>query len=232
LTNYQRSSFLPATPSSGSEMENQTTENVSRRCVTIGSASLLLSGLSPVLAHAKAESAPYASSEDADKWMTDWMTALKAASGFLHMGRFLDRIYFLDKEITWKPEPPNTGPTVSVPRGFVTDLASIPRIFWSMLPPDGQYTYPAVIHDFMYWTQQHPRDVADKVFYDGMRYMKVEKSKADLIYAAVRVGGGSPWENNAKLRDKGERRLIRTFPQDPRTTWTEWQKRADCCAFI
>jgi hypothetical protein len=164
--------------------------------------------------------------------MIEWMDALKAATGFLHMGRFLDRMYFLDKEIGWRPEAPNSGPSISVPRGFVTDLASIPRIFWSVFPPDGQYTYPAVIHDFMYWTQTHPREVADRVFYDGMKFMNVKEVDARAIYSAVRAGGSGAWSNNAELRKQGERRLIRTFPQDPRTKWADWKQRTDCCEYI
>lgn len=48
------------------------------------------------------------------------------------------------------------GPTVyvgstdviQIPDGFQTDLASVPRIFWSVLPPDGTYERAAVVHDW------------------------------------------------------------------------------------
>ena len=39
---------------------------------------------------------------------------------------------------------------VQVPKGFVTDGASIPRIFWVYLPRHGKYTKAAVVHDFLY----------------------------------------------------------------------------------
>lgn len=35
-----------------------------------------------------------------------------------------------------------------IPDGFKTDLASVPRIFWALLPPDGTYERAAVLHDF------------------------------------------------------------------------------------
>ncbi|EOD5071623.1 TPA: DUF1353 domain-containing protein [Salmonella enterica subsp. enterica serovar Enteritidis] len=38
---------------------------------------------------------------------------------------------------------------ISVPAGFVTDLATVPRIFWTLLPPDGKYTKAAIIHDYL-----------------------------------------------------------------------------------
>ena len=49
--------------------------------------------------------------------------------------------------------PSNGHDPIVVPRGFVTDLASIPRPFWSWLPPDGPWAKAAVIHDFLYYTQ-------------------------------------------------------------------------------
>lgn len=36
-----------------------------------------------------------------------------------------------------------------VPQGFVTDLASVPRVFWSLLPPQGGYEAAAVLHDYL-----------------------------------------------------------------------------------
>ncbi|ECG8634089.1 DUF1353 domain-containing protein, partial [Salmonella enterica subsp. salamae] len=39
---------------------------------------------------------------------------------------------------------------IEVPAGFVTDLATIPRIFWSLMPPDGKYAKAAIIHDYLY----------------------------------------------------------------------------------
>lgn len=175
---------------------------------------------------------PYSDPEAADKWLLPLLHAPGAVAGALHMGRFRDRIYYLDKPIQWKPGPGQSGPSVTVPAGFVTDLASIPRIFWSRLPTDGVYTFPAIVHDYMYWTQTHPRDVADEVFRQGMDDMKVPAVDAWAIHAAVRLGGGSAWDSNARLKVAGERRLLVKFPDDPTTTWADWKKRSDCCAVL
>ena len=48
------------------------------------------------------------------------------------------------------------GPTVyvgatdviTIPSDFPTDLASVPRLFWAVLPPSGVYEHAAVLHDF------------------------------------------------------------------------------------
>jgi len=39
---------------------------------------------------------------------------------------------------------------ITVPAGFDTDYASIPRIFWPIYPPDGEYAPAAILHDFLY----------------------------------------------------------------------------------
>ena len=67
-----------------------------------------------------------------EQWMDQWMIVTKQVSGSLHVQRFADPIYILTKPITWKPNPGQERlAAVTVPVGFVTDFASIPRLFWS-----------------------------------------------------------------------------------------------------
>lgn len=37
---------------------------------------------------------------------------------------------------------------ITIPGGFETDLASVPRLFWALLPPHGVYERAAVLHDW------------------------------------------------------------------------------------
>jgi hypothetical protein len=158
-----------------------------------------------------------------EDWMNAWMTT-KAPVGTLHLSRFADPIYFLLKPITWRPNPGQESfGSVTVPTGFVTDFASIPQPFWSLLRPDGDYTYPAIVHDFLYWTQTRPRAAADKIFEFGMEDFGVNTSTVAVIYNAVRAGGGIAWKNNAELRRNGERRILKRFPDDPRVRWEAWK---------
>jgi len=158
-------------------------------------------------------------------WMDDWMEATKAPQGALIVGRFANPIYFLYKPITWQP---NKGqeqfPTVTVPIGFVTDFASIPQIFWSILKPDGLYAYAAVVHDYLYWTQSTPREVADNVLRLAMEDFHVGAMTIKEIYQAVVWFGGQTWEENKTLKANGEKRILRQFPDDPRITWEEYKK--------
>jgi len=77
---------------------------------------------------------------------------------------------------------------IVVPRGFRTDLASVPRIFWVLIPPFGRYSQAAVVHDYLY-RMEHDRKEADSIFYDLMIEYGVWKWKAIIMYLGVRAFG-------------------------------------------
>lgn len=81
--------------------------------------------------------------------------------------------------------------TVSAPAGFVTDGASIPRVFWNILSPFGDYFGAAVIHDFLYspHNTEFSRDEADSIFLEGMNAKGVPFLRRAVIYSAVRAFG-------------------------------------------
>lgn len=176
----------------------------------------------------------YADGAAADRWMQSWIeparaanpSATKAPNGALHLGRFADPMYYLTSVIGWDPEPAqaSTYQSVRVPIGFVTDFASIPRMFWSLLRPDGQYSYAAVIHDFLYWEQYLTRETSDAIFRLCMEDFKINSAVIKAVHAGVRLGGGFAWEENARRKAAGEKRVIRRFPTDPRVTWAEWKQ--------
>jgi Protein of unknown function (DUF1353) len=164
-------------------------------------------------------------------WMDAWMSAQKATLGNLNLGRFVEPIYYLLKPTIWLPDKGQEQlKSVNVPVGFVTDFASIPRIFWSLLPPDGKYTHPAIVHDYNYWTQTRPREDADQILKIMMEDFSVGAATTTAIYSAVRTFGGRAWDSNAKLKANGERRILSKFPEDPLTTWEDWKKRPDVFA--
>jgi Protein of unknown function (DUF1353) len=136
--------------------------------------------------------------------------------------------YYTMGRVSWMPpKGKEIASRVEVPIGFVTDLASIPRVFWTILPPQARYSYPAIIHDFLYWTQEYTRELADKVFKLAMADMEVPSAKTFIIYEAVRLAGGRAWSANATARLAGEKRILKKFPPSPNITWFEWKARAD-----
>lgn len=132
--------------------------------------------------------------------------------------------------ISWRPNAGQKFQPVEVPEGFVTDLASIPRLFWQVLRPEGRYAYAAVVHDYLYWKQTRPRAEADQIFRIAMEDSKVDPKLVDKVYRAVRTFGQAAWDNNARLKKAGERRILKRFPQDYTTSWSEWKKQPDVFA--
>ncbi|TNF08548.1 MAG: DUF1353 domain-containing protein [Gammaproteobacteria bacterium] len=91
------------------------------------------------------------------------------------------------------------GDYVVVPPNFKTDLASIPRLLRLICPMHGPYTRAAVVHDYLYSTKEIDdtpieRKRADRIFYEAMRESGVRRTKAYLMYLAVRAGGWFPWK--------------------------------------
>ncbi len=86
---------------------------------------------------------------------------------------------------------------VIVPKGFVTDFASVPRIpFIFDLAGDTAHI-AAVVHDYLYQTHvdADSRRVADKVFLEAMGVSKITKWRALAMYLGVRFGGSSSWKS-------------------------------------
>ena len=180
------------------------------------------------LANAGAFAAALSSTQETTQkeWFDAVLFSGKAVEGGLHLYRFSDEIYAITKPISWIPNPGSAKnlKQVEVPAGFITDFASVPKIFWSILPRDGVYVYPAIIHDYMYWMQDGTRDLADETLREGMQDFKIDTVSINAIYWGVRAGGGSAWTGNAKLKSSGERRIIRKFPENPLVSWFDWKK--------
>lgn len=89
---------------------------------------------------------------------------------------------------------------IVVPVGFITDFASIPRVLWNILPPEGHYGKAAVLHDYIYVTGGHcppsehvfTKKEADKLFLAAMSQLDVPWYQRYPMYQAVRwFGRGS-----------------------------------------
>lgn len=88
---------------------------------------------------------------------------------------------------------------IDVPKGFVTDLASIPRIFTPLFPVHGLQTRAAVVHDYLYAERGEvddgpfTRKQCDEIFLLGMEALGVGYLKRMAMYWAVRAGGYFAW---------------------------------------
>lgn len=85
------------------------------------------------------------------------------------------------------------GDVIEIPAGFITDLASIPRPFWPIVPVNGRHRAAAILHDYLYVTQHATRAAADALFLEAMARTGVRWTQRQVMYAAVRLGGAIAW---------------------------------------
>jgi hypothetical protein len=85
---------------------------------------------------------------------------------------------------------------IEVPADFVTDLGSIPRAFWNILPPIGPASLGFVAHDWLYATQTCSRRAADGVLFRAMKVMRASWAARWAIWIGVRLGGWEAWRQD------------------------------------
>lgn len=91
------------------------------------------------------------------------------------------------------------GERISVPKGFITDLASIPKIFRNVLNVNGKSRKPAVLHDYLYCSKIFERSVADYIFYKALVSEGMNAIIARTYWAGVRAGGWMYYNKNKGL---------------------------------
>lgn len=78
---------------------------------------------------------------------------------------------------------------IIVPRGFITDYASVPWFGRWLIPKIGRYNRAAVLHDYLWSTAKHKvyREWINQLFYQAMKADKVVWWKRKLIFWAVEL---------------------------------------------
>ena len=82
------------------------------------------------------------------------------------------------------------GGTITVPKQFITDFESIPRMFWWLFSPGNSNSVkPSVIHDFLCKMRTVEWIKAHKIFLEAMKANNVSWIKRTMLYQAVRWFG-------------------------------------------
>ena len=87
---------------------------------------------------------------------------------------------------------------IKVPKGFVTDYASIPKLFRTVVLPYGKHSGVSVVHDWLYSSNCNldvSREKADKIFLEILKEEKVNFLLRIVMYIAVRKFGRSRFRN-------------------------------------
>jgi hypothetical protein len=100
---------------------------------------------------------------------------------------------------------------IKIPKYFITDLGSIPRIFWNIIPPEGPATLGYVVHDGLYGFHKEARGTlppicsieysrlqADQALTRIMKLLGVGWWARETVYTFLRPFGGTAWDNDAK----------------------------------
>jgi hypothetical protein len=89
---------------------------------------------------------------------------------------------------------------LTIPAGYEWDLASVPRVFWSLIPPDSDAELAFLIHDFLYENKIGSRKFADKemllwsIVTNGTNNWSARNADNYIRYWAVRIGGSKYWK--------------------------------------
>lgn len=78
----------------------------------------------------------------------------------------------------------------TVPKGFKSDMASVPRFLWPLLPPHGRVKKAAILHDWLYSQPKIDRAFADLLFLEAMKSDGVPWLQRWAMYLGVRAFGG------------------------------------------
>jgi hypothetical protein len=103
--------------------------------------------------------------------------------------------------VFWLAEPLHvilfSGQVITIPAGFSTDGASVPRAAQGVFSAMGDHLLADIIHDYLYTTQLLPRAACDLEFWRWMDLLRPQaKSWLDnrLRYWAVRLAGAGHYE--------------------------------------
>ncbi len=100
------------------------------------------------------------------------------------------------------------GEEVVIPRGFVTDFASVPGALHSAFGPHGRYSRAAIVHDFLYWAQPCTREQADNIMQRIMIESGVDAVTRTSIFKAVDWFGAKAWNSNRRERESGDSHFV------------------------
>lgn len=115
----------------------------------------------------------------------------------LHLEDNGDETFTLLTDVVWFDL--RTRMRIVARAGSRTDFASVPRIFWPVIPPYGRHGFAAVIHDELYRVQGRvgipplPRAECDRIFRDAMQSTGVRWTRRWVMWLAVRLFGWLPW---------------------------------------
>lgn len=111
-------------------------------------------------------------------------------------------LWKIEREVTYHVGHKDSNDIIVVPKGFTTDFASVPWPASMLIPMSGQHNMAAVVHDYLYSTQERSRKESDDIFLEALTVLGVSLVKRRIMYRAVRLWGWVPWNHHKKKMRK------------------------------
>lgn len=106
-----------------------------------------------------------------------------------------DDEWVLEKPLVWECD----GMALTVPKGFITDLASIPRALRNILSVTGKSRRASVPHDWLYCAKKTTRAEADEFLRLALICEGMSAFAARTYWLGVRAGGARYWNRRSGL---------------------------------
>lgn len=91
---------------------------------------------------------------------------------------------------------------ITVPVGFQTDFASVPRIPFIFDELGEDANKPSVVHDWLYYSALFTKEISDKILLEAMGAIGMSAFRKYPIYWGVVIGGKAAWDLHRKLGNK------------------------------
>jgi hypothetical protein len=83
-----------------------------------------------------------------------------------------------------------------------------------------------VLVEFLYWDQTRSREVADDIFRTALEESGTNPSTVLILYRSIRQFGQATWDENAKQKAQGEKRILKEIPTEP-VRWADLKQRPE-----
>jgi hypothetical protein len=110
-----------------------------------------------------------------------------------------DDTWYIHEPLAFTSQYVIPGKTFTVPAGFYTDFASVPKMFRNIISKYGKHAKSAVLHDYLYYCGfLGCKELCDLLFNEGMIFEKEKDSMRLIVYNAVKFFGSSAWDGHRK----------------------------------
>lgn len=106
------------------------------------------------------------------------------------------KYWILQKELTVQL---SNGGIITIPKGFKTDLSSVPRLLQGIVSAVGDFALAAIIHDYLYIYKGVSREFADKEMLIWSEAINPNPEDNQIRYIAVRKFGQKWWDGKGEF---------------------------------